>query len=157
MTLGEIHKLTDDNGQRNLISAIEIIYKVEKDGFIFVPGVGKLRAHTLSRRGIVALCIGFLCLWLVSMGAQNLRVAGWQAQAVKESLQVASLQAALTDQQAANHVNVDQLAQCMTTLVRYENTLARVTAKAQEAQQANPGNPGITSLVQILGLLKNVL
>jgi hypothetical protein len=133
--------------QSEPISPETIETEINRFGYYYLPGVGKLRAHTLSRGWLVGLGIIGLVILTIFYGASNLRVAMAQMQTARAQADINVLRSqAQTDQR--------QMAQCMTTLLRYQAALNQATASAQ---QAAPTNPNAAQILRLLTLLKAVL
>jgi hypothetical protein len=131
-----------------------IVSDIEQYGYLWIPGVGKLRPHTISRGWLIFSNVLNVLLILVVIGVSNLRVAMWQAKAAQASYAVANMQERMDASAASAGTQEKQLAQCMTTLVNYENRLSAVNAAV--TQQA-PTNQVAAQFLPILKLLKAAL
>lgn len=136
------------------ISEAEIDYHLEAHGYYFHRGVGKLKPHSLGRRGCILWGFINVFIILILYGASNLRVASWQAEALAAHYELEGTKAALTDQQAANHVNAEQLQKCMVTLTRYETTLSHAESSVREQASTNPQ---AAQLLRVILFLKTLL
>ena len=131
-----------------------IVSDIEQYGYFWMPGVGKLRPHTISRGLLIFSNVLNVLLILVVIGVSNLRVAMWQAKAAQASYAVANMQERMDASAASAGTQEKQLAQCMTTLTRYETTLAKVT---EDARLAAPANPNAANAFRVLSLFKAML
>jgi len=136
--------------EKQLISVGEMNYCLKDHGYFSLPGWGKLRPHTVSRGWLIGGAILNVLITLVFFGAANLRVAAWQAEAVRSQMQVIALRQRMLDQQAANKVNSEQPAQCMSTVIRYQSTLNEAADTARQTAGTNPQSASARRLITLL-------
>ncbi len=134
----------------NYYTDVEIRWNLDKHGYLDVDGVGRLRPHTVSRGVLVAITILALITMALFYGASNLRVAVWQAQAVRAQIHAAALEHELVQAQT----DQSQLAACMTTVETYRATLAQVE---KDTQAQAPTNPQAANWLRLISLLKMAL
>jgi hypothetical protein len=132
------------------LSTTEIAYKVVGLGFIDVPGVGRLRPHTISRGALVALICFFVLILALFYALANVRIAAWQVQAVRAQHETSIARQALAECQIDQRQTVD----CLFTLDSYRMALAQFE---QDARQQAPTNATAASWLKLIKILEKML
>ena len=137
-------------GTPGMIATATIETDLDRQGYFYLQGVGRLHKGGLTRKGLIIAAVVNIFAVMLIYGVSSLRVAMHQAEALRAEVRANALQQQLA-QASQDHA---QLVQCSATLTRYETTLAQAT---QTAQQAAPTNPNAAQMLRLLLLLKQVL
>lgn len=123
---------------------------LDRQGYYYLQGVGRLHKGGLTRTGIAYMVVAnifFLAIVFILFSAHD---ATLDLQISRQTAQLAHLQ----DVAAQAQQTQQQLGQCVATMNRYQASLAQAT---QAAQTAAPTNPNAAQILRLLLLLKQVL